>query len=634
MTGSQVNKNSWCKGVSGKGLALLLATAVSAQTSGAEQELLWGDTHLHTAYSADAFFLGNLTATPDVAYRFARGEPVVHPFHRDRIQLHKPLDFLVVADHAEYMGVFYELYGNGAQLEDPGILERLEAWLTERLVRWVADNQKVEFIMNAILPPSQEPVIAAREMVSEERYRIVNADALEGKTWRDIIETADAYNDPGNFTAFIGWEWSSAPGAANLHRVIMTSTDSTVAAKFHPFGSNISPYPQDLWDWLDKTSRETGAEFIAIPHNSNISKGLMFSENTLHGEPMSEEAARMRMRWEPVVEVAQVKGASETHPDLSPDDEFADFEIYSYTNDKTIGPLDYVAKAGDYVRSGLKTGLALEQRIGVNPFQFGMIGSTDSHTGLSTIEEDNFGGKYGFYSTPETQDRPDNKIGVSGWNLSAEGLAGVWAEENTRESILAAIKRREVYASTGPRIVLKMFGGWDYTQSDLVDTASQESLRSRGVPMGGVLPAPAESVGNGPRFAVLAMKEPQGANLDRIQIVKGWVDDNGVSQEKIFDVAWSPGRLKINGVLEPVGNTVNLRSGHYSNTVGAASLSTVWEDPEFDPSQSAFYYARVLQIPTARRTLYDARALGLERPPVGPEVIQERVYSSPIWYNE
>lgn len=610
--------------------AMLAWLLVSPSPLAQEPVLLWGDTHVHTAFSADAFSMGNRDATPDVAYRFARGEPVIHPYHRARMQLDQALDFIVVADHAENLGVLREIYHRGVQLEDPGLADRLKGWFTEWRLRRLLDSGDVQAAVRNMVEESREPPAAAADALANPRAGIVNAAALKAKSWRESTLLADEYNDPGTFTTFIGWEWSSAPGAANLHRVVMTSADSNTANAFLPFGSDQSPYPADLWAWLERTSAATGAEFIAIPHNSNISKGYMFAETSLRGEPLSAADARTRLRWEPVVEVTQIKGDSETHPLFSPDDEFADFETYSYTFDVQDGPPRTEPQRGDYIRQALQRGLALEQRVGVNPYQFGLIGSTDTHTGLATTEEDNFGGKFAADSTPQTKGGED-VTGVSGWSMSAQGLAAVWAEANTRDAILAAFRRREVYATTGPRILLQFFGGWHYSAAAL-EKSDRSTLRQTGVPMGGVLPDQPGDVA--PTFVLQAQRDPEGAKLDRVQIIKGWIDDAGKVHEHVYDAAWSGERAPgPDGSLPAVGNTVDLKTGRYRNNIGADSLAVVWTDPNFEPAQDAFYYARVLQIPTPRHLLLDALALGEDAPREGPSVLQERAYSSPIWYS-
>ncbi len=604
-------------------VALMLVESVFAETP----QLLWGDTHVHTAYSFDAFLNNNHSATPEVAYRFARGEPVIHPYHRARMQINVPLDFIAVADHAEYLGVAREVYYNGVQLEDPGPFERLKGWLTERHIRKLIDGDAGFDAFISLLPHKGDPTTSAANLWEDNGQDIINADVLEQKTWSAITQAADRYYEPGTFTTFIAWEWSSLPGGANLHRVVMTSAGAETANQFQPFGSDDSPYPEDLWDWLEKTSAATGAEFLAIPHNSNISKGFMFPEKTLRGEPITEDYARRRLSWEPVAEITQIKGDSETHPVFSPQDEFADFETYRFYIQQE--PEDYQPHIGDYLRPSMKRGLAIEQKVGVNPYQYGLIGSTDSHSGLATAQEYNFGGKLARDSTPETKSRSDGRENfASGWSMSASGLAAVWATANTREAILDAFRRREVYATSGPRIALKVYGGWQFAKADL---SQPDNWREKGVPMGAVLPA--SGAGVAPSFLIQALKDPHSANLDRVQMVKGWVDASGETHEKVYDVVWSGERgVNAEGKLTPVGDTVDLASGRYRNSIGESSLSAHWQDPDFDPDQSAFYYVRVLEIPTPRHTQLDTIALGLEQPKEGARVIQERAYSSPIWY--
>lgn len=604
----------------------LLSLAASYALAG-EPRLYWGDTHVHTAYSFDAFLNNNHSATPEVAYRFARGEPVIHPYHRARMQINAPLDFIAIADHAEYLGVGREVYYNGVQLEDAGLIDSIKGWFTERHIRKLIDGDGGFDAFIDLLPHKGDPRTSAKDLWDVDAGRIINSDALERKTWSNVTRLADENYKPGEFTTFIAWEWSSLPGGANLHRVVMTSSSADTANQFQPFGSDDSPYPEDLWAWLDQVSEDTGAEFLSIPHNSNISKGFMFPEKTLRGEVFTEAYARKRIQYEPVVEITQIKGDSETHPAFSPTDEFADFETYKYYIQQE--PQKYEAHPGDFIRPSLKRGLSIERTLGINPYRFGVIGSTDSHTGLATAQETNFGGKLAKDSTPETKSRADGrKSFASGWSMSASGIAAVWAEENTRESIMAAFKRREVYATTGPRIALQVYGGWQFNSADL---QSPQRWRAKGVPMGGLLqPSTANGI---PGFVIQALKDPQSANLDRIQVVKGWVDAQGQEQEKVYDVVWS-GDRKVggDGKLPAVGNTVDLRTGKYSNSIGAGSLSAFWSDPEFDPQLPVFYYVRVLEIPTPRHTLLDAIALGLDKPKAGATVIQERAYSSPVWY--
>ncbi len=613
--------------------SLMLSCTVLASDK-ASTQLFWGDTHLHTSYSFDAFLNKNQSADPDTAYRWAKGQPVIHPYTRAKVQIGTPLDFLVVSDHAEGMGVIRAITENKEENGDDSLLSSIKRWFTVRYIRYIYDDGKGEGItlFNEVLPekaqnPGTDPVQDPSNIMYDSLGDMVPTEVT---AWGEIVDAAERHNQPGKFTAIMGWEWSSIPTGANLHRVVMSPNGADKAKQYIPFGSDQSQYPEDLWAWLDKTSKETGSEFIAIPHNSNISKGYMFPEVTLKGEPINVNYAKTRMMWEPVVEATQIKGDSETHSTLSPDDEFADFENYGFYLQKTPEEANYTK--GDFVRSGLKRGLEIEEKIGVNPYKFGVIGSTDSHTGLSTAEENNFWGKFAHDSTPDTK-RKDIIGGTkaSGWNMSASGLAAVWSEENTRQGIYSAFKRREVYATTGPRIQVRMFGGWGFDKKSLQAENMAKYGYKQGVPMGGDLTRPSNDK-NKIEFLIRATKDPVGANLDRVQVVKGWLDKNGNSQEKVFNVVWSDDRALNNGKLSPVGDTVNREDGSYTNTIGSTELSTIWRDPEFDMSQRAFYYVRVLQIPTPRHSLYDGIALQMGVPDEGPAVIQERAYTSAIWY--
>ena len=610
-------------------LLLAAMSLVSLSPAAADKQLLWGDTHLHTSYSFDAYTNNNFTADPHVAYRYARGEPVIHPYNRTRVQIETPLDFLVVSDHAEFLGVIRHIHREGVDTSQLGLWDSLKARYAAWVLNGRLDERNAAQLFREVLPPPGE--------VREEAARVNlggNATILppmmwvQEDTWKSQTELADEYYEPGKFTTFIGWEWSSIPGGANLHRVVFTDGDKSVGQSFHPFRLLDSQYPEDLWAWLEKTSAETGAGFLAIPHNSNVSKGYMFDTQRLRGTDFDAAYIALKRKWEPVTEITQLKGDSETHPELSPDDEFADFEEFPFYLQVTQSP--YVVKPGDYVRSALKRGLALEQQYGENPYQFGVIGSTDAHTSIPSAEEDNFWGKMATDSIPENKSR-EWEEGVSspdGWAMSASGLAAVWAEDNTRESIMAAMKRREVYATTGPRIRLQFFGANDFGEIDLASASLYDEATAAGVAMGGEL----QGGDSGPEFLVLADKDPVGANLDRIQIAKGWLDEQGEQQERVYNVSWSGEREPgADGKLPAVGNTVDLSTGAVDNSIGAPQLSARWQDPDHVAGQPAFYYVRVLQIPTARHSFLDALALGQEHAAHHPDTIQERAYSSPIW---
>jgi hypothetical protein len=616
------------------GLSALGGT--DARAEGASR-VFWGDTHLHTSYSPDAYLLRNATADPDTAYRWAKGLPVIHPYNRARVQIGTPLDFLVVSDHAEFMGVIPNLLQGNPLVADTETGKRYRQMFDEG--RQVEVFTELIAQVNGIVPPDPD----------------LYNDQINSEVWASIMEAADRHNEPGVFTAFMGWEWSSTPNGNNLHRVVVMREGKEKGEQFIPYNSLDSNRPEDLWDWLEMTSDKTGAHFIAIPHNSNISGGLMFSLTDSDGALITPDYAEARMKWEPIVEVTQIKGDSETHPDLSPDDDFADYETYEHLiaaegaettsmfthaflagldeDDRAYVEMnqDLVEKRSNYVRSGLIRGLVIQNRIGANPYKFGVIGSTDSHSGLSSAEEGNFWGKMALDSTPDSKSE-EIIPGTTGWDMGAAGMVAVWANENSREDLFDAMQRKETYATTGPRIQLRFFGGWSYADADLQGEDFAMRAYDKGVPMGGDLPP--RGANAAPTFIMSALKDPAGANLDRVQIVKGWLDDEGMPQERVYDVAWSDERTEVaDGKLEFVGNTVDLETGNYTNSIGDTALAARWTDPDFDPAQAAMYYVRVIEIPTPRHTLLDAIALGMDVSETGhPATIQERAYSSPIWY--
>jgi hypothetical protein len=621
-------------------LSTLLVTAstvsVADDKSTLQTQVYFGDTHLHTSYSFDAFLNNNHSADPDTAYRWAKGQPVVHPYNRARVQIETPLDFLVVSDHAEMLGVMKAVRNDSDLFEDLGLWRNIKRWIAMRMMNNAIDEDTgLQFFARflPVTPPTEghvDPVADPSNNISDVDI-FGDTSGVGSAAWQDIVATAERHNDPGTFTSLIGWEWSSIPTGANLHRIVISPDGGETATQYLPYGSDQSQYPEDLWAWLDSTQQRTGARFLAIPHNSNISKGYMFDSTTLKGEPISAEYAERRIRWEPIVEVTQIKGDSETRSEFSPEDEFADFESYEHYIQR--GQTSYNPMAADYIRPALKRGLAIGQQVGVNPYKFGLIGSTDAHTGLSSSEENNFWGKMAKDSTPETKERQGKSaVSSNGWDMSASGVAAVWASENSREAIYAAFKRKEVYATSGPRLRVQLFAGWNFPAG----AESSEDFAAigyrNGVPMGGDL-IPTREFEQPPSFLLRAIKDPRGANLDRMQIVKGWVDTEGEQHEKVYNVAWSGERqLDAAGRLPEVGNTVDLKSGRYTNSVGQAEFAVRWSDPDFDPQLSAFYYARVLQIPTPRNGLFDSLALQLDKPPRGPKTIQERAYTSPVWY--
>jgi len=614
----------------GFGLAAFIAGTAAAQ----ETKLFWGDTHLHTSYSPDAYLMQNRSADPDTAYRYAKGLPVVHPYHKARIQIGTPLDFLVVSDHGEFMGVLPML------LQGDPLVANTETG--RRYRKMAAEGKEIEIFgeliaqVNKVIPPNPD----------------LNNEKVNRTVWGEIMDAADRHNEPGKFTAFMGWEWSSTPNGANLHRVIMMRGGKNSGKQFIPYTSFDSDQPEDLWNWLEKTAKTTKTDFLAIPHNSNISNGLMFPLVDSKGKAITTDYAKLRMRWEPIVEMTQIKGDSETHPKLSPNDEFADYETYDHliavegTKKQTmfsegfLGGLSErdrklikqnekrISEVGDYARTALMRGLVLQNRVGGNPYKFGMIGSTDSHTAMASAEEDNFHGKMALDSTPGTK-KEDILPGTPGWDMGAAGLAAVWATDNTREALFDAMKRKEIYASTGPQIALRFFGGYDFGAKDAEARDVAKAGYAKGVPMGGDLTKAPD--GKKPTFLIHAVRDPKSANLDRIQIVKGWLGSDALPKEKVYNVVLSEARK--GGKAGPVGNTVDIKTGKWTNDIGSAQLAAVWSDPDFDPNQRAFYYVRVLQIPTPRHTLYDAIALGIDPKETGrPATIQERAYSSPIWY--
>jgi hypothetical protein len=606
-------------------LTVVLAVSFAPRAS-AEMQLLWGDTHLHTSNSFDAYLNQNQSADPATAFRYAKGLPVIHPFHRARVQIETPLDFLVLSDHAELLGVIRTVNETGIPSEGLGMSDRLQAWVVERWLRGVIEDDEGAAAFASFLPDTNDVEGAA---AAAQGSPIPGSAGISKTVWREAIATVDAHNEPGRFTALIGWEWSSIPAGANLHRVVVTNAGADVAGRFQPISSSESMYPEDLWKWLDETSAETGADFVAIPHNSNISKGYMFpGEKRLRGTPIDAAWAEARARWETTVEVTQFKGDSETHPSVSPEDPFTGFEIYPHYIQQNAPPYD--PKPGDFVRSALRTGLEIETRLGVNPYRFGLIGSTDAHTGLASAEEPNFWGKMARDSIPENKASfRVGRAGVSGWSMSASGLAAVWAEENTRDAIVSALRRRETYATTGPRIAVRVFAGAAFEPGDENAQDLGTIGYERGVPMGGELVASTAP----PRFVIQAAKDPKSAHLDRVQMVKGWLS-GGTTHEKVYDVVWAGERKpEPDGRVPAVPDTVDPETARYTNEFGATTLSALWTDPDFDAQAEAFYYVRVLEIPTPRHSLRDAIALGIDPAETGhPLSIQERAYTSPIWY--
>lgn len=578
--------------------------------------VFWGDTHLHTSYSTDAGMIGNVLG-PDEAFRFARGEKV-RASAGTFAQLIRPLDFLVVADHAENLGLAPMISES-----NPGLLANLWGRKLHDLVK------------------GGDPIGAYVEWGAalNEATDMINDDGLQRTMWNRIVDSAERFNQPGTFSAIHGFEWSSGPNANNLHRVVMFRDDADKVEDLVPFSTYDSSDPEDLWDWLDRYEEKTGGQVMAFAHNGNLSNGLMFDDEKMNGEPIDVDYAERRMRWEPVYEVTQMKGDGETHPMLSPNDEFADYYTWDRGNFGTELKTPEMLPR-EYARQALARGLKYQQEIGANPFKFGMIGATDSHTSLATTREDNFFGKASIVEPGTGENRYEDfivqpvilgeDIAIRHYEALASGLAGVWARENTREAIWDAFKRKEVYATTGSRITVRVFAGWDFEEDEVHRPDFAQTGYARGVPMGADLFAGPEGVA--PSFMVRALRDPDGANLDRIQIVKGWVDDAGEPQTKVFDVVWSGDREPdAEGHLPAVGSTVD--GAEYTNTIGSAALAGFWTDPEFDPAHAAYYYVRVLEIPTPSWLAYDEAFYGpLDLPEDAVMVQQDRAYTSPIWY--
>ncbi len=576
---------------------------------------LFGDTHLHTAVSVDAGTL-NRVGQED-AFRFASGQEVMSTGGL-RAKLSRPLDFLVIADHAEMYGLMPQLLAG-----DPEVLA------TETGRKWYAALTSGNF--DTIFATAMEIVgsLSGDEPPIKSETAVRNA-------WQDFTALADRYNDPGVFTAMIGFEWT-AIGGYNLHRNVLFRGDARAADQTLPFSQFDSKNPEDLWAYMADFEARTGSDVLAIPHNGNLSNGRMFTVENFDGTPLTAEMAARRIQYEPLIEITQIKGDGESHPFLSPADEFAGYEIWDRANlngteAKTPDMLKY-----EYAREALKTGLKLEAGLGVNPYKFGFVGSTDAHTSLSAIEEDNFFGKHsGVEPEPHRWEHvvieaPDPKFNTLGWQQAASGLAVVWATENTREAIFDAMARKETYATTGPRMTVRFFGGWDYTAEDARTRLPAAAGYQKGVPMGGDLTAAPD--GKAPSFLVAALKDPYSGNLDRIQIVKGWMNAAGETEEKVYDVVWSDARVPdAEGKLPPVGNTVDVARATWTNTIGDPELITVWTDPDFDPAQAAFYYAKVIEIPTPRWTAYEALRFDVTMTDNVPMTTQERAYTSPIWY--
>ena len=584
---------------------------------------LWGDTHLHTAISFDAGAFGAKLLPPD-AYRFAKGQEVISS-NGMPVRLSRPLDFLVVADHSDNMGFFPKLQEGAAYV-----------MADEKGRRWNA-------MVNA---GGQEGVKAAAEMIADfsqgkfpKDLQALPGSSIYRSTWDDTIKAAEDANDPGRFTAFIGYEWTSLVKGNNLHRVVIYRDNADRAKLVEPFTASPpmgSTNPVDLWKWMDNYEKKTAGQVLAIAHNGNLSNGIMFPETKAFGKSINKKYVATRTRREPLYEVTQIKGDGETHPYLSKNDEFADYGTWDQGNLDLSELKKKEMLQYEYARSALKRGLRMERSLATNPYKFGMIGSTDSHTGLATAQEDNFFGKHsGGEPNKDRYKHPMAKMGnneYKGYAPLASGWAAVWAEENTRASIFDAMMRKETYATTGSRMTVRFFGGWDFDPTNANKRLPAKIGYARGVPMGADLPT-APKGNHAPTFLVAALKDPISGNLDRIQIIKGWVDSKNKLHEKVYDVAWSDNRQPdARGKLPSVGNTVDIANASWTNTIGDPELISVWKDPDFDDQQSAFYYARVIEIPTPRWTAYDAKYFKVKMPKEVPMTTTERAYTSPIWY--
>jgi hypothetical protein len=579
----------------------------------------FGDQHVHTAWSVDAGGSGT-TLGPEEATRFARGEEVTSTSGQP-VKLGQPLDWVAITDHSDGMGVISEIKsGNAEMMADPTLKKWHDMFGGGPAEAKKAVMELVSLQANKKLPP----------LVMDPRFA--------GSIWVKTTAIAEKYNEPGRFTAFIAYEWTSnAGGGDNLHRNIIYRDGKDKADAVLPYTTFQSENPEDLWKWMTEWEKKTGGKILAIPHNGNLSNGRMFALTTFGGDPLTKAWADERQRWEPLFEAIQMKGQSESHPSLSTTDDFAAYELWDRGN-LTQTPKKPGMIQHEYLREAFKNGLKVEQDLGTNPFKYGMAGGTDTHNGLVAAEEDNFFAKF-----PSAEPRADrwnedamnfgpDRI-VKGWEMTAAGYTAVWATGNTRAELWDAMMRRETYATSGPRMTVRFFGGYDFTPADATRTPAVAGY-AKGVPMGGDLKA--APAGKAPTFLMAALKDKFGGNLDRIQIIKGWLDKAGKPQERIYDVVWGDKdrRRIVNGKLTSVGNTVDVPTATWTNSIGDPELIAVWKDPDFDPAVRAFYYARVLEIPTPRWTTYDAAYFKTTiTDPKVPMTTQERAFTSPIWYS-
>jgi hypothetical protein len=566
------------------------------------KNVYFGEQHLHTRNSPDAFAAGS-RQTWDEAFRYGRGEEVtLHTIAtKNKIKRRTPYDFMAITDHAEYFSVMPRLIDPKDPLSKTDFAKKLQK----------NDPTAVQTILHSILTSTAMAEYVTPKMLKD--------------NWQNYVKVANKYNDPGKFTTLIAFEWTSIPNGRNMHRNVFFRNDSGPRA---PYSSFDSIYPEDLWTYLE-VQRNAGNECFAIPHNGNVSDGWMYAPNKFLGGPMDVRYARRQQENEPLTEIIQTKGSSDTHPDMSPNDEFANFEMFP--NLINVGQPSQIRYG--YIRQGLVEGMILEGTYGYNPYKMGIVSGADSHSGYSNNEEFNFHGSHGaLEDTPKKRLNPvSDAAGDMPSRLGSAGATAVWAEENTRSAIFDAMKAKETYGTSGTLIRLRFFGGWDYSKKLIKDKDFVKKAYKGGVPMGSDL---LKKAGKAPTFAVWALKDPESGNLDRIQIVKGFINKWGRTDEKIYDVAWSDDRKPDakTGKLPPVGNTVDVKTAKYTNDIGDSQLSAVWTDPDFDPKQKAVYYVRVLEIPTPRWSTYDSVKSGLPIPEGIPVSLQERAWSSPIWY--
>jgi hypothetical protein len=569
------------------------------------KDAYFGETHVHTSYSLDAY-IGGTRLTPDDAYRFAKGEDVTVNGQTHNIV--KPLDFAAVTDHAEYIAEMYATQVEGT----PGY-----------------DNEKLNELRNLKTFEEQEAwflreVVANARGAAPKHTDFYPGDSVNQSAWQLMIKAATDHYDPGKFTTLVAYEWTSAPNGGNMHRNVFFRDLKLPAVPFSSIDSNDE---EKLWDWME-AQEKAGSKLIAAPHNSNASKGFMFEPVDNSGKPIDAAYANRRSHFEPLIEMMQIKGNSEVHRKFWPADEFADFEnadtLANYSG-RTI-------EKGNFVRAAIVQGLVHEQNLGANPYKLGFVGGTDSHNGTpSDVVEDNYIGSHG--GADGSIERRLNKD-IAGWIMGKDSnpgaLTGVWAPRNTRADIWDAMKTRETFATSGTRIKPRFFGGANLP----ADPQDAVSLVKQGYEKGHPMGATLSKLSKAPTFYVHATKDPDGSNLDRIQIIKGWVDAKGEPQERIYDVAVSDAReIAADGRCKtPVGNTVDIKTAAYQNTIGASELLASWTDPDFNPDLHALYYTRTLEIPTPRWSTYNAVKYGVAPPTDVPSTIQERAWTSPIWY--